>query len=337
MDNLISKNDKIFIAGSKGMVGSAISRTFQNSGYGDKKKGGGLLLPARKDLNLLNYEELKSWFELNKPNVVIIAAAKVGGIFANSSRPLDFLLENLKIQTNLIELSFLNKVKRLVFLGSSCIYPKFAEQPLKEDCLLSGKLEETNEWYAVAKIAGIKLCEALRIQEGFDAISLMPTNLYGPGDNYHPQNSHVMAALLRKFYEAKINNLTSITCWGTGNPLREFMHVDDLGEAVKFVLEKWDPPLNKDLSNKKNTNFFLNVGTGKEISIKDLAYKIASIVGYKGDINWDNTKPDGTPRKLMDVSKINDLGWSASISLNEGIIQTLDQFKKENQNNTLRI
>ena len=330
MQKLVKLQNKIFIAGSRGMVGNAITKVLLRNGYGDKKNGGELLTPSRKELNLLNYDECQKWFSVNQPEIVIIAAAKVGGILANASRPKDFLLDNLKIQTNLIELSFLNKVKRLVFLGSSCIYPKFAAQPIKEESLLEGKLEKTNEWYAIAKIAGIKLCEALRIQEGFDSICLMPTNLYGPGDNYHSKESHVMAALIRKFYEAKKNKLSSVTCWGSGKPLREFMHVDDLGEAVRFVLENWDPSgKNSSINSELNESNFLNVGTGKDISILELANLISKKLSYEGEIIWDKTMPDGTPKKQLDISKLTKLGWSPKISLEEGIDLTIKSFKKE--------
>ncbi|MDC3016304.1 GDP-L-fucose synthase [Prochlorococcus sp. AH-736-E20] len=338
MAKLISPGEKIFIAGSTGMVGNAILKVLLNNGYGDKSCGGEILTPSRKELNLLKYGECENWFENHKPSVVIIAAAKVGGIFANSSRPKDFLLENLKMQTNIIELSFLNNVKRLIFLGSSCIYPKFAKQPIKEESLLSGELEKTNEWYAIAKIAGIKLCEALRIQEGFDSICLMPTNLYGPLDNYHLQDSHVMAALIRKFHEAKQNNSSTVKCWGSGKPQREFMHVDDLAEAVKFVIEYWDPTKEK-LSYDENLNksFFLNVGTGKDISILDLANLIAKKTSYKGEIIWDKSMPDGTPRKLLDVSRLSKLGWKPKINLEKGIEMTIESFKKEIESGICRI
>ncbi len=338
MSKLITPSEKIFIAGSRGMAGNAILRVLLSNGYGDQSCDGEILTPNRNELNLLNYNECENWFENYKPTVVIIAAAKVGGIFANSSRPKDFLLENLKIQTNIIELSFLHNVKRLIFLGSSCIYPKFAKQPIKEESLLSGELEKTNQWYAIAKIAGIKLCEALRIQEGFDSICLMPTNLYGPLDNYHLQNSHVMAGLIRKFHEAKQNNAISIKCWGSGKPLREFMHVDDLGEAVKFVLEYWKPP-RKELSSDKDLteSFFLNVGTGKDISIFDLANLIAKKTGYKGEILWDKTMPDGTPKKVLDITRLSKLGWEPKINLEKGIEMTIESFKKELKSGICRI
>ena len=330
MKSKISKTDKIFIAGATGMAGSAIKRKLLEHGYGNENYGGKLSTPSRKELNLLNFQEVKDWFNANEPDVVVIAAAQVGGIAANSLYPSDFILNNLKIQTNLIELSWRYKVKRLLFLGSSCIYPKFAHQPLKEDYLLEGQLEPTNEWYAIAKIAGIKLCESLRIQHNFDAITLMPTNLYGPGDNYDPNNSHVMAALIRRFYDASVNNLPSVTCWGSGKPLREFMHVDDLGEAVVFALENWDPKSKNAPSNKKGTKLsFLNVGTGQDISIRELAEKIALATNYTGKILWDPKKPDGTPKKQLDISNLKKMGWTPSISLDEGIRKTIKDYESE--------
>tara|TARA_Y100001978_G_scaffold90220_1_gene80922 strand:- start:802 stop:1797 length:996 start_codon:yes stop_codon:yes gene_type:complete len=327
MDKKIYPDDKIFVAGANGMAGSAICRSLKNNGYGDLKKGGHLLTPSRDKLNLLNINEVEEWFNVNKPSVVIIAAAKVGGIFANSSMPTEFLLENLKIQTNIIETSWKKGVRRLLFLGSSCIYPKFANQPIEEESLLSGELESTNQWYAIAKIAGIKLCEALSKQYDFDAISLMPTNLYGPGDNYHPQNSHVMASLIKKFYYASKDSLSEVTCWGTGKPFREFLHVNDLGDAVLFSLENWDPKSENAPKDKYgNKLHLLNVGSGLEISIKDLANKISKLLNYKGNILWDKSKPDGTPRKKLNCQKINNLGWHSRITLDEGILQTANDL-----------
>mgnify|MGYP001292621076 CR=1 FL=1 len=322
-------SERIFIAGSTGMAGGAIFRALKNAGYGRKENGGIFLTPKRDELDLLNRTEVFDWFSKNLPTVVVIAAAKVGGIYANSTQPVDFLLDNLKIQTNLIEASWMNKVKRLIFLGSSCIYPKLAKQPIKEEYLLSGPLEKTNECYALAKIAGIKLCEALRIQYKFDSISLMPTNLYGPGDNYHPKNSHVMAALIKKFHDAVVNSSEKVTCWGTGSPYREFLHVDDLGESVVFCLEKWDTFSKESPKDDKGDPLFhLNVGTGKDISIKDLALKIANLLKFKGEIVWDSSKPDGTPKKQLDISRITELGWRPSISLDEGIESTVLEYKK---------
>ena len=263
-----------------------------------------------------------------KPDVVVLAAATVGGIEANRSRPADFLLENLRIESQVIESAWLNGARRLLFLGSSCIYPKFADQPIREESLLTGALEPTNAWYAIAKIAGIKLCEALRIQHGFDAISLMPTNLYGPGDNYHQRDSHVLPALIRRFHEAK-QKAESVSCWGTGTPLREFLHADDLGEACVFALEQWSA-LSEDAprDDEGNPLAFLNVGTGIDLSIKELAEQVAAVVGFKGSIQWDHSKPDGTPKKQLDVTRLTDMGWRARIALNEGLISTVADFTK---------
>ncbi len=333
MQKEINPNEKIFIAGSNGMVGRAIKKSLLKSGYGLNENNGSLLTPSRAELDLLNFHEVESWFIKNKPTVVILAAAKVGGIHANNSMPADFILDNLKIQTNLIENSWKANVKRFLFLGSSCIYPKFAQQPIKEDSLLEGELEATNEWYSIAKIAGLKLCQALRNQYKFDAISLMPTNLYGPNDNYHPENSHVMAALISKFSKATLNSNSFVECWGSGSPLREFLHVDDLADAVVFCLENWQP--NREDSPKDifgNSLNHLNVGTGKDISIKQLADKISKLVGFKGEIIWDKSKPDGTPKKQLNISKISNLGWFPKISLDEGIKETISIYKKTYEN-----
>ncbi len=316
----IDYTDDIFVAGAKGMVGNAICKELIKQNYGNEELGGKLLAPSREDLDLSDSFATLKWFEKNKPSIVILSAAKVGGIHVNNIEPASFLLNNLKIQNNVIEASFRFGVKRLLFLGSSCIYPKFANQPINEDELLTGSLEETNKWYAIAKIAGLKLCEALRIQYNFDAITLMPTNLYGPGDNYHYMNSHVLPALIRKFYEAKVNSEINVKCWGTGNALREFLHVNDFARACLFVLEHNNPIL-----KKKNSNI-LNVGSGQEISIRDLAIKIAKFVEFKGDIIWDQSKPDGTPRKLLNSEGIYSLGWFPKIDLDEGIQSTLELF-----------
>lgn len=329
--NLISNDHKIVIFGSTGMVGNAILRCFRKSGY---KK---ILLPLRKDLDLLNGEAVKKWFNQNKPEIVIVAAAKVGGIYANNKYPADFILKNLKIQTNIIETSFENGIKKLLFLGSSCIYPKYSSQPIKEEELLKGSLEPTNQWYAIAKIAGIKLCEALYKQYNFNAISLMPTNLYGPGDNYDLENSHVIASLIRRFYEAKINNQKEVICWGSGNPLREFLHVYDLAEACTFVLEKWDPRNIIESSSINNQVCWLNVGSENEISIKDLAKLISNSVGYEGEIIWDKTKPDGTPRKKLETSRLNNLGWFPKIDFKKGIKDTIEDYKKGRINEDNRL
>ena len=336
MKNNFTKRDKIFIAGASGMAGSSILRALKKKGYGSNENFENILIPKRKDLNLLNFNEVNLWFKKNKPDIVIIAAAKVGGILANSSHPADFLLENIKIQTNIIESSYLFGVKRLIFLGSSCIYPKFALQPIKEESLLDGELESTNEWYAIAKIAGIKLCEALRIQKNFDAISLMPTNLYGPGDNYNLKTSHVLPALIRKFVEAKERDESSVTCWGTGSALREFMHVDDLGNAVLFILENWDPEIQRFNIKENKYLTYLNVGTGKDITIKELALKIAHIVDFRGEIIWDKSKPDGTPKKQLDISRIKSIGWEPKIELDRGIESTILTYKKERHFNKLK-
>ena len=328
---LINIEDKIFIAGHTGMAGSSIKRAFIKKGYQN------LLLPNRKELDLTKSESVKKWFEENKPEVVIIAAAKVGGIDANFRYPTEFLLENLKIQNNVIENAFLNKAKRLLFLGSSCIYPKFASQPIEEESLLSGDLEITNEAYAIAKIAGIKLCCYLKRQYNFDAISLMPTNLYGPNDNYHNTNSHVMPALIRKIYSAKINNERLVTCWGTGNPRREFLHADDLADAVLFTLENISKDSEEFFDANKKYLGFLNVGTGVDIKIRNLAELISEKINFKGEIIWDTSKPDGTPRKLLNISRIKRLGWEPKINIEDGIEETVKNYKYELNAKKLRI
>ena len=312
MASLITPADRIFVAGHRGMAGSAICRALGRAGYTH------LLTPSRADLDLEDSVLLRDWFEAQRPTVVVLAAAKVGGIAANNTYPADFLLANLKIQTNVIESAWRIGVRRLLFLGSSCIYPRLAPQPITEEALLTGPLEPTNEWYAIAKIAGIKLCEALRKQHGFDAISLMPTNLYGPGDNYHRENSHVLPALIRRFHEAAQANAPSVTCWGTGTPLREFLHVDDLGEACVFALEQWQPGL-EELQ-------FLNVGTGVDLTIRELAEQMATATGFYGEILWDASQPDGTPKKQLDVSRLAALGWRARIPLAEGLASTVADF-----------
>ena len=313
--SLITTSDRFAIFGAQGMAGSAVCRALDRVGYKQQLK------PSRQELDLLDPEAVQRWFREHHPTVVVLAAAKVGGIHANNTYPADFLLENLKIQTNVIETAWRSGVRRLLFLGSSCIYPKFAEQPIKEESLLTGSLEPTNEWYAIAKIAGIKLCESLRMQYGFDAISLMPTNLYGPGDNYHPDNSHVLPALIRRFHEAAEMNAPTVTCWGTGTPLREFLHVDDLGEACVFALQRWRPT--------PDEPSFLNVGTGNDLSIRDLADAVANATGYTGTISWDTTKPDGTPKKQLDVSRMAALGWRSRINLVHGLSNTVAQFREQ--------
>jgi len=328
-NNLINLSEKIFVAGASGMVGSSVCRMLNLFGYGNAACDGKIFAPLRNELDLLDTESVHNWFKSNKPTVVILAAAKVGGIYANKIYPGDFIFENLKIQTNIIEASWVNGVKRLIFLGSSCIYPKHAKQPIAEDSLLTGALEPTNEWYAISKISGIKLCQALRKQYGFDAISLMPTNLYGTGDNYHEKNSHVMASLIRKFCSAVKFSEKEVLCWGTGNVYREFLHVDDLARAIIFALEKWDPDA-PDAPNDKYNNpcTLINVGTGKDISIKDLANKISEKVSFKGKIIWDKDMPDGTPKKVLNIQKIKNLGWEPIINLDDGLDKTIGEFKK---------
>ena len=329
--DLIDKKDKIFIAGHKGMVGSAILRSLIRKGYEN------ILTVSRDELDLSCSEGVKNWFNKYKPEVVIMAAAKVGGIFVNKKFPTEFLLENLKIQNNIIECAWKNNIKRLLFLGSSCIYPKYAKQPIKEEYLLKSELEETNEAYAIAKISGIKLCEYLFRQYEFDAISLMPTNLYGPGDNYHALNSHVLPALIRKFYIASKEKKDIVECWGTGNALREFLHVDDLGDACIFALEKWNPRIfNKNIEDKSKIRNYMNVGSGKDISIKDLATIIAKYTNYSGKIIWDKSKPDGTPRKLLDISNFLKIGWYPKINLLDGIEETIKNFALDFENNNIR-
>ena len=331
MKKLIDKKDKIFISGHKGMVGSALVRKFKELGYHN------LVFASKEVLDLRDSNKVKNWFNENKPDITIIAAAKVGGILANDSYPYEFLLDNIKIQNNLIENAWRVGVKRLLFLGSSCIYPKFSEQPIKEEYLLKGELEPTNEWYALAKICGIKLCQALRIQYNFDAISLMPTNLYGPGDNYHKTNSHVMASFIRRFCEAKKFNLDQISCWGTGSPFREFLHVDDLANACLFALENWNPSSSDaPLDENKKPLYWLNVGSGKDISIKDLASLISKLVNYKGEILWDGSRPDGSPKKLLSIDKFRKMGWEPKIDLETGISNTIETYNRELESGVLR-
>lgn len=301
-------NDKIYIAGHRGMVGSAILRKLKKEGYEN------FVLHTSRELDLRDQKAVEQFFSAEKPDYVFLAAAKVGGIVANNTYRAEFLYDNLMIQNNIIHNSHQQGVKKLLFLGSSCIYPKMAPQPLKEDYLLTGLLEPTNEPYAIAKISGIKMCDAYRHQYGSNFISAMPTNLYGPNDNYDLKNSHVLPALIRKFHEAKENNAEFVEIWGTGSPLREFMHVDDLAEACYFLMHNYNDP------------GFVNVGTGVDISIKDLALLIKRIVGFNGELRFDTSKPDGTPRKLMDVSKIKSMGFEPTISLEKGIEITYQDF-----------
>ena len=304
----MNKKKKIYIAGHKGMVGSAVWRALDNNGYTN------LIGLSRSELNLRNQQAVLEFYKEEKPEIVIDAAAKVGGILANNDYPYDFLMQNMQIQNNLIDGAFNSGVEKFIFLGSSCIYPKLASQPLKEEYLLTDSLEPTNEWYAIAKISGVKACQAIRNQYGKDFVSLMPTNLYGYFDNFDLKSSHVLPAMLRKFHEAKVNGNSAVELWGSGSPMREFLFVDDMAEAVVFALENELP------------EFLYNVGSGKDITIKELAETIQAVVGYKGNILWDKSKPDGTPRKLMDVSKMRDLGWSYSTELNEGIEKTYQWF-----------
>ena len=320
--SLLQTSDRCAVFGARGMAGSAISRALTKQGYNNQ------LLPSRQELDLLDRSAVNQWMQQQRPDVVVLAAAKVGGIQANNDQPADFLLDNIKIQTHVIEAAWSSGVRRLLFLGSSCIYPKFADQPIREEALLTGALEPTNEWYAIAKISGIKLCEALRRQHDFDAISLMPTNLYGTGDNYHPTNSHVLPALLRRFHEAKQRGDAVVTCWGSGSPLREFLHADDLGEACVFALQQWSatsPDAPCDASGQPLA--FLNVGTGIDLSIRQLAEQIADVVGFKGRIDWDTSKPDGTPKKQLDVSRLQAMGWQASIPLEQGLSLAYRDFQ----------
>jgi len=311
-------NKKIYVAGHTGMVGSAITNELKNRGYKN------LILKNYPGLDLIRQEEVEKFFEAEKPEIVIVAAAKVGGILANNTYRAEFIYDNLMIEANLIHNSYKAGVEKLIFLGSSCIYPKLASQPLKEEYLLSDYLEFTNEPYAIAKIAGIKLCENYYRQYGCNFYSVMPTNLYGPNDNFDLQTSHVLPAFIRKFHEAKEINETEVTIWGTGKPLREFLFVEDLADAILFLLENVDA---KDLYGKGISH--LNIGTGKDISINELAKLIAEIIGYKGKIVHDATKPDGTPRKLLDVSRIYSLGWKYKTALREGIVQTYEFYKKK--------
>lgn len=295
------KHSKIYVAGHRGMVGSAIVRELQRQGYDN------IIVRTHKELDLTNQAKVEKFFMDEKPEYVFLAAAKVGGIMANDTFPADFMYENMIMEMNVIHSAWKNGCKKLEFLGSSCIYPRMARQPMTEDCLLTSSLEKTNEAYALAKISGLKYCEYLNKQYGTDYISVMPTNLYGPNDNYNKETSHVLPALIRRFHEAKLTNQPSVTCWGDGSALREFLYVDDLASLCVFLMEKY------------SSSQTINAGTGKEISIKDLATLIANIVGYKGEILWDTSKPNGTPRKLLDVSKADSLGWHYKTELEDGI------------------
>lgn len=304
----MDRKSRIFVAGHRGLVGSAILRKLKEYGYEN------IITRSRNGLDLTKFDDVEKFFQEERIDYVFLAAAKVGGILANDTYPADFLRENILIQNNVIHNAYTYGVKKLLFLGSSCIYPKYSKQPIKEDYLLTGKLEPTNEWYAIAKIAGIKMAQAYSKQYGFNVISLMPANLYGPNDNFDLKTSHVLPALLRKFHEAKVNNMDTVTIWGTGTPRREFLHVDDLADACIFLMNNYD------------SSEIINVGTGKDISILKLAQKIKEIVGFKGRIVTDTSKPDGTPRKLLDITKLNNLGWKSKIPLSRGIEETYSWF-----------
>ena len=305
---VINKSDKIYVAGHRGLVGAAIVRRLTAEGYSQ------LLTRSRQELDLTEQAAVRHFFEAERPDYVFLAAARVGGIHANDTYPADFIRDNVLIQTHVIDAAYQSGVKKLLFLGSSCIYPKLAPQPLKEEYLLTGPLEPTNEWYAVAKIAGIKMCQAYRRQYGFHAISLMPTNLYGPGDNFDLQNSHVLPAMLRKFHEAKLAGRSEVMVWGTGTPRRELLHADDLADAALFLMQRYDG------------EEMVNVGVGEDVTIRELAMVVKEVVGYQGEIVFDTSKPDGTPRKLMDVGRLHALGWRAQIPLKEGIRSTYEWY-----------
>lgn len=305
------KDKLIYVAGHTGMVGSAIVRKLKELGHEN------FILKTSSELDLRDSSAVDLFFEKEKPQLVFLAAAKVGGILANMKYPADFLFDNLAISSNVIRSSHKHSVEKLLFLGSSCIYPKFAPQPISESSLLTGEFEPTNEPYALAKIAGIKMCEAYRAQHGCNFISAMPTNLYGPGDNYHPQNSHVLPSFIRRFHEAKLSSQPEVQCWGSGDPMREFLHVNDLASACIFLMENYDE------------EGWVNIGTGSDLRIKDLANMVADVVGYKGQIKWDTSKPDGTPRKLLNVGLINSLGWKASIDLRKGIESVYEKYASD--------
>jgi GDP-L-fucose synthase len=315
----MNKSSKVYIAGHRGMVGSACLRRLQKSGYEN------IITRTRQELDLTSESEVQAFFASEQPDIVILAAAKVGGIHANNTYPAEFLRENLAIESNIIHSAYLTKVERLLFLGSTCIYPKLAPQPIKEESLLTSELEPTNEAYALAKIAGLKMCQYYRQQYGVMFHSLMPTNLYGPGDNYHPENSHVLPAFIRRFHEAKESGAEKVTIWGTGKPLREFLHVDDLAAACEHIIGIDNPP------------DWANVGSGEEVSIRGLADAVAEAVGFEGGIDHDLSKPDGTPRKLCDITLLKSTGWEPKISLSEGLESTYELFKEQLENGKVRL
>jgi nucleoside-diphosphate-sugar epimerase len=313
-------NDKIYIAGHRGLVGFAIVRQLESRGFNN------LIMRTHKELDLTNQAEVQDFFEKEQPDYVILAAAKVGGIHANNTYPADFIYQNMMIEANVINSAYENKVKRLLFLGSTCIYPKAVEQPMREDALLTDVLEPTNEPYALAKIAGIKLCESYNRQYGTDFRSVMPTNLYGVNDNFHPENSHVIPALMRRFHEAKVNNDAEVIVWGTGNAMREFLYVDDMAEASLFVLELDEKTYQ---ANTKSMLSHINVGTGKDVTIREMAEIMKEVVGYTGRLTFDTTKPDGAPRKLIDVSRLKNMGWNYAVDLTEGLNKTYMWYKND--------
>jgi GDP-L-fucose synthase len=314
----MNKTSKIFIAGHNGLAGSAILRLLRQQGYEN------LLIENKNSLNLKDKKNVQDWFSNNKPEYVFLAAAKVGGIYANDAHPAEFIYDNLEIQNNVIHSSYLSGVKKLLFMGSICIYPKFAPEPVNENSLLCGELESTNEWYAIAKIAGIKMCQSYRKQYGCNFISAMPCNLYGINDNFHPMNSHVLPALIRRFHEAKLNNLSTVNCWGTGSPRREFLNSDDLATALLFLMLNY------------NEKEIINVGYGEDVTIKELTEMVQKVSEFDGDISWDTSKPDGTPKRLLDVTKLFDLGWRPKITLEGGLQKTYNWFKDNYNTNKIR-